>query len=78
MTIEESKDSETVEVEPLPFQEDTPVVLSNEEYTRQLVAETPHQFIRVLLDEIDVASSIPGADGHVRRLTKKIRDKLQG
>lgn len=73
----------TVVVEPLPMQDDEPHVLTNAEYTRQLIAEheTPaadvlNNYIKTLLDEIDTASSIPGADGRIRNITRKIRAAL--
>lgn len=75
---------EPVIVEPLPFQEETTAVLSNAEYTAATIAEhedepvklIPHvrNLIHTYLDEIDTASSIPGADSRIRSITRKIRN----
>lgn len=74
-------------VEPLPL-DDAPAVVTNAEYTADLVERADKRAvlttastvrdnaIHTWLDEIDVASSIPGGDVRIRILTKKIRDSL--
>jgi len=63
---------------------------SNAEYTQQLIdrsegndnrgfrtaREVLDNVIRTYLDEIDIASSIPGSEVRIRQLTKKIRNNL--
>lgn len=77
------EDKEPVVAEPLPL-DDVPVVVTQAEAVAQLIAEDVTKaasravkgLIDVLLDEIDVAAAIPGADQRIRTLTKRIRNLL--
>lgn len=74
---------EDITVVPLTFPDDA-AVLSNAQYTAATIAEhedepvrlSPHvrNLIHTYLDEIDTASSIPGADTRIRSVTRKIRN----
>lgn len=71
-----------VVVTPMAF-DDAPV-RTTAEYTKQLVEkvdganDTNAKMILVYLDEIDIASSIHGADVRIRQLTQKIRSAVKG
>lgn len=74
-------DKDKVVVNPLPFEEPSPSGIAN--MVEQLIAQDEGRpgapvkhAIRVILDEIDVAAAIPGADQRIRVLTKKIRNLL--
>lgn len=69
-------------VDPLPFTGDL-TFPSTDVYTQMTLAGeefrgNAKQAIKILLDEIDIACAIPGTDGRIRALTKRVRNVLEG